>query len=114
MARIDSRVSSSLTSPAFLALGCIGFIASSPALAQDAKAADGEKRLGGMTVTDTAIEDEGYKAERIETPKAVAPLLDTPRSIVVVDKQVIKQTGAATLVDALRTVPGITFGAAEG
>ncbi|RYD89262.1 MAG: TonB-dependent receptor, partial [Sphingomonadales bacterium] len=45
---------------------------------------------------------------------AVAPLLDTPRSIVVVDKQVIKQTGAATLVDALRTVPGITFGAAEG
>jgi catecholate siderophore receptor len=41
-------------------------------------------------------------------------LLDTPRSIVVVDKQVIKETGSATLVEALRTVPGITFGAAEG
>ena len=106
MARIDS--------PTFLALGCIGFIASSPALAQDAGPADGEKRLGGMTVTDTAIEEEGYKAERIESPKAVAPLLDTPRSIVVIDKQVIKDTGSATLVDALRTVPGITFGAAEG
>ena len=106
MARIDS--------PTFLALGCIGFIASSPAMAQDAGPADGEKRLGGMTVTDTAIEEEGYKAERIESPKAVAPLLDTPRSIVVIDKQVIKDTGSATLVDALRTVPGITFGAAEG
>ena len=106
MARIDS--------PTFLALGCIGFIASSPALAQDAGPVDGEKRLGGMTVTDTAIEEEGYKAERIESPKAVAPLLDTPRSIVVIDKQVIKDTGSATLIDALRTVPGITFGAAEG
>src|SRR5690606_30505251 len=49
-----------------------------------------------------------------DTPKAVAPLIDTPRSIVVIDKQVIKETGSATLVEALRTVPGITFGAAEG
>lgn len=115
MSRTDVRSGSALNTPAFLALGCIGFIASAPAFAQDsAQPADGEKRLGGMTVTDTAIEDEGYKAERIESPKAIAPLLDTPRSIVVVDKQVIKDTGAATLVDALRTVPGITFGAAEG
>lgn len=51
---------------------------------------------------------------QVDTPKAVAPLIDTPRSIVVVDKQVIKETGSATLVEALRTVPGITFGAAEG
>jgi len=51
---------------------------------------------------------------RTDTPKATAPLIDTPRSIVVVDKQVIKETGSATLVEALRTVPGITFGAAEG
>ena len=113
MSRIDYRAASALNAPAFLALGCIGFIASAPAMAQDAQPA-GEKRLGGMTVTDSAIEEEGYKAERIESPKAVAPLLDTPRSIVVIDKQVIRDTGSATLVDALRTVPGITFGAAEG
>lgn len=115
MSRTDVRSGSALNAPAFLALGCIGFIASAPVMAQDAAPpTDGEKRLGGMTVSDTAIEEEGYKAERIESPKAVAPLLDTPRSIVVVDKQIIKDTGAATLVDALRTVPGITFGAAEG
>ncbi|MBO9376508.1 TonB-dependent receptor [Sphingomonas histidinilytica] len=114
MARSDNRQTAGSNSPAFLALGCIGFIASAPALAQDAQPAAGEKRLGGMTVTDTAIDEEGYKAERVESPKAVAPLLDTPRSIVVVDKQVIKDTGSATLVEALRTVPGITFGAAEG
>ena len=83
-------------------------------MAQQVDPAGGEKKLTGVTVTDTAIEEEGYKAERIESPKAIAPLLDTPRSVVVVDKQIIKDTGAATLVDALRTVPGITFGAAEG
>jgi catecholate siderophore receptor len=112
--RSDDRQPAGLNAPAFLALGCIGFIASAPAMAQDAQPANGEKRLGGMTVTDTVLDDEGYKVERVESPKAVAPLLDTPRSIVVVDKQIIKDTGAATLVDALRTVPGITFGAAEG
>ncbi|KQX22848.1 MULTISPECIES: TonB-dependent receptor [unclassified Sphingomonas] len=114
MARPDSRQTAGLNAPAFLALGCIGFIASAPALAQDSQPAQGEKRLGGMTVSDTALDDEGYKVERVGSPKAVAPLLDTPRSIVVVDKQVIKETGSATLVEALRTVPGITFGAAEG
>jgi len=114
VARSDGRITAALNAPSFIALGCIGFIASAPAFAQEAPPASGEKRLGGMTVTDTALDDEGYKVERVESPKAVAPLLDTPRSIVVVDKQVIKETGSATLVEALRTVPGITFGAAEG
>lgn len=117
MQRIVVPASSTLNKPAFLALGCVGFIASSPALAQaqdSARPAEGEKRLKGMTVTDTVLNDTGYKVERAGSPKAVAPLIDTPRSIVVLDKQVIKDTGSATLVDALRTVPGITFGAAEG
>ncbi len=56
----------------------------------------------------------GSKPATDGQPKSVAPLLDTPRSTAVVDKEIIKQTGSATLVDALRTVPGITFGAAEG
>ena len=103
-------------SPQFLALACVGLIASAtPAQAQStAEDSAAGPKLGGMTVTDTAIVDEAYKPERKESPKAVAPLLDTPRSVVVIDKQVIKDTGSATLVEALRTVPGITFGAAEG
>ncbi len=47
-------------------------------------------------------------------PKQVAPLLDTPRSIVVLPSEIIEQTGSNSLQDALRTIPGITFGAAEG
>ncbi len=91
---------------AFLALGCVGFIASAPALAADT-APDAEEQARA-TIVVTGKQDEDNSA------KTVAPLLNTPRSVVVVDKQVIKDTGSATLVDALRTVPGITFGAAEG
>ncbi|MEC5162448.1 MULTISPECIES: TonB-dependent receptor [unclassified Janthinobacterium] len=46
--------------------------------------------------------------------KLTAPLLDTPKSITVITADVISQTGAVSLTDALRTVPGITVGAAEG
>ena len=46
--------------------------------------------------------------------KFTAPLLDTPKSVTVVPAEVISQTGAVSLLDALRTVPGITIGAGEG
>jgi len=46
--------------------------------------------------------------------KFTAPLLDTPKSVTVVPADVISQTGAVSLTDALRTVPGITIGAGEG
>jgi len=101
--------SHSATLPKLLALSCVGFIATSPAMAADyADDASGESDQE----RDTIIVN-GQQVQ-VDTPKAVAPLLDTPRSVVVVDKQVIKETGSATLVEALRTVPGITFGAAEG
>ena len=106
------------TRPAgLLALSCVGFIASAPGLAQTAPTPPSDtetQEFKGVTVDDTAIGGTGYKAEIVDTPKLTAPLIDTPRSIVVIGSQVIKQTGSATLVDALRTVPGITFGAAEG
>ncbi|KAG1241821.1 hypothetical protein G6F68_016480 [Rhizopus microsporus] len=43
-----------------------------------------------------------------------APLLDTPRTVQVVPKQVIQDQAASTLQDVLRNSPGITFGAGEG
>jgi catecholate siderophore receptor len=97
----------------FLALSCVG-IAALPmsALAQDQSA--GGQRLGGMTVTDTAIDEEGYKVDAPASPKYTAPLLDTPKSISVIPAQLIKDTASASLTEALRTVPGITLGAGEG
>ncbi|MFT3968190.1 MAG: TonB-dependent siderophore receptor [Sphingobium sp.] len=70
-----------------------------------------------MTVTDTAIDEApggGYKVEKADSPKYTAPLLDTPKTIIVMPAQVIQETGSISLADALRTVPGITFGAGEG
>jgi catecholate siderophore receptor len=109
---LRSELRGSVAAPAFIALSCVGFIASaSPALAQDAPAEG--KRLGGVTVTGTAIEDE-VKVERVESPKATAPLLDTPQTITVISNQTIRQQNLLTLRDALSTIPGITFGAGEG
>src|SRR5262245_57355157 len=46
--------------------------------------------------------------------KFTAPLLDTPKSVTVISEALIAETGSTNLVDALRTVPGITFNAGEG
>ncbi|MEO9130602.1 MAG: TonB-dependent receptor [Sphingomonas sp.] len=96
--------------PAFLALSCVGAFATAPAYAND-----------GLEPA-AANDDDGQRREDIivtglkdaQSPKDVAPIVNTPKSIVVLDKSVIEQTGSASLQDALRTVPGITFGAAEG
>ncbi|MFK3683211.1 TonB-dependent receptor [Pseudomonas sp. NPDC088890] len=55
-----------------------------------------------------------YKADKVSSQKYTAPLVDIPRSVTVVPQQVIKDTNALNLQDALRTVPGITMGAGEG
>ena len=46
--------------------------------------------------------------------KFTAPLLDTPKSVVVIDQNTINATGSLTLQEALRTTPGITFSSGEG
>lgn len=96
--------------PAFLALSCIGAIATAfPAQAQEEP-----RKLGGVTVTDTAIEEGEVKVESVESPKYVRPLLDTPQTITVISNQTIQKQNLLTLRDVLTTVPGITFGAGEG
>lgn len=92
---------------ALLALGCIGLIAgATPAAAQE------ERRLGGVTVTDTAI-DESYNRTETPSPKATAPLLDTPQTVNVIAQEVIRDRAARTLAEVLRNTPGISFDAGE-
>lgn len=96
----------------FLALGCVGAMA----FAANASAQGGEQgaRLGGVTVTDSAIDESTVKVEKAESPKYTRPLLDTPQTITVIGKATIQQQNLLTLRDVLSTVPGITFGAGEG
>ncbi|WP_245825145.1 TonB-dependent receptor [Sphingomonas azotifigens] len=98
---VSSRV------PAFLALACVGFVATAPAHA-DSEAS------GPDSDDQDRIIVNGQRASELAGPKGVAPVVNTPRSVVVLSREVIEQTGSTSLADALRTVPGITFGAAEG
>jgi catecholate siderophore receptor len=61
-----------------------------------------------IVVTGEAVRQEASSS------KFTAPLIDTPKSITVISQALIAETGSTTLVDALRTVPGITFNAGEG
>lgn len=91
---------------AFLALSCVGFLASAPALADPAE--------GSSAGGEDDVVVRGERERRDTNPKDVAPPVNTPRSVITLSRDVIDQTGSTTLQDALRTVPGITFAAAEG
>src|SRR3546814_8300942 len=49
-----------------------------------------------------------------ESPKSTRPVRDTPQTVTVITGETIEQQNLLTLRDMLSTVPGITFGAAEG
>src|SRR5688572_16598151 len=93
--------------PAFLAVACVGFLASAPALAEDV---DEDQAAEGRQIV---VEGQVQHAE-LESPRATAPLLDTPQTVTIVSDQVIRKQNLLTLRDVLSTIPGITFGAGEG
>ncbi|GAA4762141.1 TonB-dependent siderophore receptor [Stakelama sediminis] len=109
MSSAVARTSRSTAVPAYLALSCVGFIASAPA----AHAANDDAGLSAVSQdrrTDILVHGE----RELDGPKATASIENTPRSITVLPDTVIQESGSSTLEQALRTVPGITFGAAEG
>ena len=55
-----------------------------------------------------------YIVDQSASDKFTAPLLDTPKTVTVIKHELIEERGAASLVDILRTTPGITLGAGEG
>ncbi|MEG3180915.1 TonB-dependent receptor [Sphingomonas sp. LT1P40] len=95
--------------PAFLALAAIGFVASAPAYAADPVAASDDAREGD----DVVVTGQEVRSEQ-ESPKATRPVRDTPQTVTIITNKVIEEQNLLTLRDVLSTVPGITFGAAEG
>lgn len=74
----------------------------------DALQQQDSSRVGDVDVNGVRIRREPA------SPRYVAPLLDTPRAVTVIPQEIITQTGATSLMDILRTSPGISFGAGEG
>lgn len=64
--------------------------------------------LQGVRVQEEVVE-EGYKVDTASSPKFTQPLLDTPQTISVITRELLQDQGAATLSEALRNSPGITF-----
>ncbi len=106
----------SSSSTSFLALSCIGFIASAPAAAEAADRApatqDGRARIDrdDVVVTGARVQGPG----ELESPKATSALIDMPQTVTVISDQTLRKQNLLTLRDALQTIPGITFGAGEG
>lgn len=58
--------------------------------------------------------DAPYKVDRSSSLKFTEPLIDIPRTIVVVPKEVLQDKGATSLRELVRTMPGMTLGSGEG
>jgi catecholate siderophore receptor len=87
------------------------------AFAQQEPTQENSKQSNVLELNSTTVvgdEEGSYNVQESASSKYTAPLRDTPKSVTVVPAQVIRDTGALSLTDALRTVPGITFGAGEG
>lgn len=105
--------------PAFLALACVGFVASSPAAASSdpVKAAESnqtrEQQERERNRDEVIVTGQLYSPKQ-ESPKATRTVRDTPQTVTVITAEAIEQQNLLTLRDVLSTVPGITFGAGEG
>ena len=89
-----------------------GTIAPGVALAQ-AAADQPAPTLPEVNVTGTAPAND-YQAATANVGRTQTPLRDVPQTVTVINRAVMEAQGATSLADALRSVPGITIGAAEG
>ena len=76
--------------------------------AQD-DASQAQLSLPGTSVTSTAEREVPYKATRSANTKMTEDLLDTPKTVQVIKKEVLREQGANSLMEALRNTPGITM-----
>lgn len=105
--------------PAFLALSCVGFIASAPAYAADrpadaAKVHAADEQDKQLERDEIVVNGKSAPATTLESPKATRSLLDTTQTVTIIGDQTIRKQNLLTLRDVLQTIPGITFGAGEG
>lgn len=63
----------------------------------------------GIKVSADTDNETRYKTDKSANTKYTQPLLDTPKTVQVIGKEVMQEQGAVTLMDALRNTPGITM-----
>ncbi len=91
--------------------GLLGTALAHPGLAV-AQGAEGSAE-GAPMVLDT-IDVIEFRGERMNSPRYTRELLDTPRIITVLPKDLLEEQNITSLRDAMRNVPGISLQAGEG
>jgi catecholate siderophore receptor len=74
---------------------------------------DSGQEFEPVQVTGSAVNHD-YNSTTANVGKITTPLRDIPQSVTVIDRAVLEAQGVTSFADALRNVPGITIGAAEG
>ncbi|MCB5163108.1 TonB-dependent receptor [Marinomonas algarum] len=108
-----NSMNTSLTSrfpltPLTMAVGSALILMMQPAIAEETRV-----ELKQIEVVDSA--EQTYSVERLSSPKYTQKLVDTPKTVNVINEAVLEDQGVTSLEDALRNVSGVsTFGAGEG
>ena len=101
--------------------GVSGFYSPEEALRQILRGTGVSYRFDGpktitleVQATSASVEIRDDSMDQVASPKYTEPILDTPQTITVINKELIEAQGATTLRDVLRNVPGLTITAGEG
>ena len=67
-----------------------------------------------VTVTGTRPSDDFLPPSAPSLQRVGSNIMDVPQSVIVIDKALMQSQGATSFQSAIRNVPGVTLGAAEG
>jgi catecholate siderophore receptor len=113
-------MSSTTLAPVPTSLTMSALMLASPAFAADppAKQAEGgsadAKPIDPQAAQLPGVTVQGDRERKLQSIKQTKSLLDTPQTATVIPAEVIKEQGASTLVQVLRSTPGISMQAGEG
>ncbi len=89
-------------------------ISHAASLADATADADAYQKEHGQEITIKGERRAPYKEDKSASKKATAELLDTPQTVQVIGKEIIREQGATTLTEALRNSAGVgTFNLGE-
>lgn len=88
-------------------LVALSALATASAAHAQAAAQEEGKTLEAVSVKASRV--NSFKVDESASNKITQPLVDTPKSVQIVNQQMLKEQGSATLMDALRNTPGITM-----
>jgi len=92
--------------PKLTTMTLVGALCSNTVMAQDVTTLEAINVSSNIETT--------YKKDRAQSPKITTPIKDTSRSITIITEELMRDRAQNSVIEVLRTTPGITLGAGEG